>query len=173
MDGFWFWGRKWPCGTVSLIGTEFWVVRTVFRPSPDEPKAGLFSKSLVLEIVVYLVPCLWLIWRSKLGRVSCWVNGTLRGRFLVKNSTNEGKVEPLACYGVQQASCGTARYSVAQHAMAWGHMRHFLFCLLPTLDGYNFFVRTLFWVFLDSLESPLSQESIHMPEKGNRYPKSC
>ena len=33
----------------------------------------------------------------------------------------------------------------------------------PTLEGHNFFVRTPFRVFLDSMESPLSQEAIHMP----------
>ena len=54
MDGFWFWGRKRPCGTTSHIGTEFRVVGTVFESSPDEPRVGLFSKSLFLEIVVYL-----------------------------------------------------------------------------------------------------------------------
>ena len=99
MDGFWFWGDKRPCGTISHIGTEFRVVGTVFGPSPDEPRVGLFSKSLFSEIIVYLenvfevgfVPCLWLIWRSKLGRVGFRVNETLPGRFLVKNRTNGGK----------------------------------------------------------------------------------
>ena len=33
----------------------------------------------------------------------------------------------------------------------------------PTSDGHKFFVRTLFWVFLDFMEIPLSQYSIHMP----------
>ena len=128
MDKFWFWDHKRPCGTVSNIGTEFRVVGTVFGPSPDEPRVGLFS-----EIAVYLenvfevgfVPCLWLIWRSKLGRVGCWVNGTLPRRFLVKkNITNGDKGEPLARYGVQHHSTtcnrqaaamlqrGTARYGV-------------------------------------------------------------
>ena len=32
----------------------------------------------------------------------------------------------------------------------------------PILDGHNFFVRTLFWMFLDSMESPLSLESINI-----------
>ena len=89
MDEFWFWGRKRPCGIVSHIGTEFRVVGTVFGPSLDEPRVGLFSKSLFLEIVVYLenvfevgfVPCLWIIWHSKLGLFGCRVNGTLPGRF--------------------------------------------------------------------------------------------
>ena len=65
------------------------------------------------------------------------------------------------------------RYSVAQHAMAWGYMCHFLFCLPPISDGYNFFVRTPFWVFLDFMESPLSQEFIHMPMEGNWCPQPC
>ena len=32
----------------------------------------------------------------------------------------------------------------------------------PTSDGHNFFVRTPFQMFLDSMESPLSLESIHI-----------
>ena len=32
----------------------------------------------------------------------------------------------------------------------------------PTLDGHNFFVRSLFRVFLDSMESPLSEYSSNM-----------
>ena len=32
----------------------------------------------------------------------------------------------------------------------------------PTSDNRNFLVRALFWVFLDSMESPLSLESIHI-----------
>ena len=32
----------------------------------------------------------------------------------------------------------------------------------PTLDGHNFPVRTPFWMFLDSMEIPLSLESIHI-----------
>ena len=109
MDRFLFWDHKRPCGTVSHIGIEFWVVGTVFGPSSDEPRVRLFLKSLFLEIVVYLenmfevgfVPCLWLIWLSKFGRVGFQVNGTLPGLFLMKNSTNGGKWEPLARYGVQ------------------------------------------------------------------------
>ena len=31
-----------------------------------------------------------------------------------------------------------------------------------TSDGHNFFVRTLFQMFLDSMESPLNPESIHI-----------
>ena len=34
----------------------------------------------------------------------------------------------------------------------------------PNSEGHISFVRTLIWVFLDSMESPLSQEYIHMPE---------
>ena len=36
-------------------------------------------------------------------------------------------------------------------------------CTPPNSDDHNFFVRTLFWVFLDSMESPLSQDSNHIP----------
>ena len=32
----------------------------------------------------------------------------------------------------------------------------------PTSDGHNIFVRTSFWMFLDSMEIPLSLESIHI-----------
>ena len=32
----------------------------------------------------------------------------------------------------------------------------------PTSDGHNFFVRTPFWVFLDSMEISLSYDSIHI-----------
>ena len=38
----------------------------------------------------------------------------------------------------------------------------------PTLEGHNSSVRTPIWVFLDSMEIPLSQESIHMPEENIR-----
>ena len=38
----------------------------------------------------------------------------------------------------------------------------------PTSEGHNSFVRNPFQVFLDSMESPLSQEYIHMPEEDNR-----
>ena len=34
----------------------------------------------------------------------------------------------------------------------------------PTSEGHISFVRTLIWVFLDSMDSPLSQEYIHIPE---------
>ena len=33
----------------------------------------------------------------------------------------------------------------------------------PTSDGHSFFARTPFRVFLNSMESPLSQDSIHVP----------
>ena len=182
MDGFWFWGRKRPCGAFSHIGTEFQVVGTVFGSSSNEPRVGLFSKSLFLEIVVYLenvfevgfVPCLCLIWRSKLGQVGCRVNGTLPGQYLMKNSTNEDKGEPLACYGVQQRATACNRQAVAtlQRGTLWlGDRRHFLFCLLPTSYGYNFFVRTPFRV--NCMEIPLSQEYIHMSVEGNWCPQPC
>ena len=36
-------------------------------------------------------------------------------------------------------------------------------CARPlTLDNHNFVVRASFWVFFDSMESPLSIESIHI-----------
>ena len=31
----------------------------------------------------------------------------------------------------------------------------------PTSEGHNFFVRTPFWMFLDSMEIPLSKDSSH------------
>ena len=126
---------------------------------------------------VGFVPCLRLIWCSKLGR-GCRVNETFPGRFLVKNSTNGGKGElwhATTCNNMPQRVAGKLLpcYSVAQHAMAWGHRRHFLFCLPPTSNGYNFFVRTPFQVFLDSMKSPLSEESIHMHVEGNWCPQPC
>ena len=39
----------------------------------------------------------------------------------------------------------------------------------PTSEGHNFFVRTPIWVFLDSMESPLSQDSSHMHVEGSGY----
>ena len=36
-------------------------------------------------------------------------------------------------------------------------------CWLPTSDGHTFFIRTPFLVFLDYMESPLSQDSSHIP----------
>ena len=83
------------------------------------------------------------------------------GKKQKKKRTNGGKGEPLA------------RYSMAQQAMVWGYRHHFLFCLPLISDGYNFFVRTPFQVFLDSKESPLSQESIHILVEGNWCPQLC
>ena len=39
----------------------------------------------------------------------------------------------------------------------------------PISKGHNFFVRTPFRVFLDSMESQLSQEYIHMPDEDIRH----
>ena len=62
MDGFWFWGRKRPCGIVSHIGTEFRVVGTVFGPSSNEPGVGLFLKSLFRKLSYTLKICLrWVL----------------------------------------------------------------------------------------------------------------
>ena len=41
--------------------------------------------------------------------------------------------------------------------------------LPPTLEGHNFFVRNLIWVFMDSIEIPLSQNFICMPVEGSGY----
>ena len=38
----------------------------------------------------------------------------------------------------------------------------------PTSEGHNSFVRTPIWVFLDSMESPLSQEYTHMSKEDIR-----
>ena len=37
----------------------------------------------------------------------------------------------------------------------------------PTSEGHNFFFRTPFRVFLDSMESPLSKDSINMLVEGS------
>ena len=39
----------------------------------------------------------------------------------------------------------------------------------PTSEGHNFFVRAPILVFLDSMESPLSQEYIYMLKEDIRY----
>ena len=52
-----------------------------------------------------------------------------------------------------------------------GHKGHFLFCLPPTLDDHIFHVPTSFGVFLDSMESPLSPDSLHMPMEGSGCPQ--
>ena len=44
----------------------------------------------------------------------------------------------------------------------------FDYVLPSNLEGHNFFVRTPFWVFLNSMEIPLSQETIYMPVEDNR-----
>ena len=43
-----------------------------------------------------------------------------------------------------------------------GHNCHFSDCWPPTSNDHNFFVRTPFRVFLDSIENPLSLEFIHI-----------
>ena len=48
-----------------------------------------------------------------------------------------------------------------------------VFFLPPTSDGHNFLIQTPFWVFLDSMESLLSQESSHVPLEGNWYSQLC
>ena len=44
----------------------------------------------------------------------------------------------------------------------------FAYVLPPTSEGHISFVRTPIWVFLDSMESPLSQEYIHMTDENIR-----
>ena len=39
----------------------------------------------------------------------------------------------------------------------------FAYARPPTSEGHNSFFRTPFWVFLDSMEIPSSQDSIHVP----------
>ena len=46
-----------------------------------------------------------------------------------------------------------------------GQLVRFAYVSSPTSEGHISFVRTPIWVFLDYMESPLSQEYIHMPEK--------
>ena len=43
-----------------------------------------------------------------------------------------------------------------------GHNCHFSDCWPPTSDDHNFFVRTPFRVFLDSMKIPLSLKFIHI-----------
>ena len=46
-----------------------------------------------------------------------------------------------------------------------GQLVRFAYVWPPTSEGQISFVRTPIWVFLDSMESPLSQEYIHIPEE--------
>ena len=43
-----------------------------------------------------------------------------------------------------------------------GYNCHFSDCWPPTSDDHNFFVQTPFRVFLDSMEIPWSEDSIHL-----------
>ena len=45
-----------------------------------------------------------------------------------------------------------------------GQLVWFDYARPPTSEGHISFARTPIWVFLDSMERPLSQEYIHMPE---------
>ena len=42
-------------------------------------------------------------------------------------------------------------------------------CVTSNFKGHNFFVRTPFWVLLDSMEIPLSHDSSHIPVVGSGY----
>ena len=44
-----------------------------------------------------------------------------------------------------------------------GTQLQFFYCWLLASDSHNFFVQTPFQAFLDSMESPLSQDFIHIP----------
>ena len=46
-----------------------------------------------------------------------------------------------------------------------GQLVRFAYVWPPTSEGHISFVRTLIWVFLDSMERPLSQEYIHIPKE--------
>ena len=50
-----------------------------------------------------------------------------------------------------------------------GQLVRIAYVLPPTSEGHIFSVRTPIWVFLDSMESPLSQEYTHMPEENIRF----
>ena len=49
-----------------------------------------------------------------------------------------------------------------------GQNCHFSDCWPPTSDDHNFFIRTPFQVFLNSMEIPLNQDSIHVPVEDSR-----
>ena len=55
----------------------------------------------------------------------------------------------------QDRSGRSAREGLATHVLP------------PNSEGHNYFVRTLFRVFSDSMKSPLTQDSIHMPVDGS------
>ena len=53
------------------------------------------------------------------------------------------------------------------------HVRKFFNFVPLTSDDHNFFIRTPFEVFLDSMESPLSQESRFIPVEDKWDPQPC
>ena len=69
---------------------------------------------------------------------------------------------------IGSARMGSADPGWGQPAKA-GRFRLTIHLRPPTSEGHNFFVRTLFWVFLDSMESPLNQDSNWMPVEGSGY----
>ena len=48
-----------------------------------------------------------------------------------------------------------------------GHDGHISDCVPPTSDDHIFRVRTSFWVFLDSMKSPLSQDYFNVHVEGS------
>ena len=54
-----------------------------------------------------------------------------------------------------------------------GHSGHISDCVPPNSEDHIFRVRTSFGVFLDSMESSLSQEYINMTVEGNWCQKTC
>ena len=63
--------------------------------------------------------------------------------------------------------CQTEVLDQAHRGQVISSSSGFDYVLPPTSEGHNSFIRTPFWVFLDSMEIPLSQESIHIHEEAS------
>ena len=85
----------------------------------------------------------------------------------------DGFASKLACTEASKELSGTLVHG--SHAFAWlgsklqpSGMQPLHTFKPATSNDHNFFVRTPFWVFLDSMESPFSQDSNHVPLEDSR-----
>ena len=95
------------------------------------------------------MPWLWHVLCPQLGGYCGWWKRAVPGWFRVK----------MGCIGAAKELSGTQlRSGVALHPFK-----------PPTLDNHIFLVCTPIRTFLDSMESPLSLESYHIPMDGIWY----
>ena len=81
----------------------------------------------------------------------------------------ESPLSQESIYILEEVSrCQTEVLDQAQPGQVRSASSGFDYVRPPTLEGHNFFIRTRFWVFLDSMEIPLSQESINMSLEHSR-----